>query len=126
MQNLRRGHYELGVDARNTHLRVAPGFDELAEQSDRAPESAGILTHPELGQRNSAGCTPHAIGSLAAWRVFTGNLVACRCSVTANEISPVVDDHQCTRSYGLLVNLNWPLRPAPCPFCTPTVSAPSV
>ena len=30
MQNLRRGHYELGVDARNRHLRVAAAFDELA------------------------------------------------------------------------------------------------
>ena len=31
MQNLRRGHYELGVDARNRHLRVAAAFDELAQ-----------------------------------------------------------------------------------------------
>jgi transposase, IS6 family len=31
MQNLRRGHYELGVDARNRHLRVASAFDELAQ-----------------------------------------------------------------------------------------------
>jgi IS6 family transposase len=30
VQNLRRGHYELGVDARNRHLRVAAAFDELA------------------------------------------------------------------------------------------------
>jgi transposase-like protein len=30
IQNLRRGHYELGVDARNSHLRVAAAFDELA------------------------------------------------------------------------------------------------
>ena len=30
MQSLRRGHYELGVDARNHHLRVAAAFDELA------------------------------------------------------------------------------------------------
>jgi transposase-like protein len=29
MQNLRRGHYELGVDARNHH-RVADAFTELA------------------------------------------------------------------------------------------------
>jgi len=29
VQNLRRGHYELGVDARNRHLRVAAAFDEL-------------------------------------------------------------------------------------------------
>jgi IS6 family transposase len=29
MQNLRRGHYELGVDARHERLRVAAAFDEL-------------------------------------------------------------------------------------------------
>ena len=31
IQNLRRGHYELGVNARTQHLRVAAAFDELAE-----------------------------------------------------------------------------------------------
>jgi hypothetical protein len=31
LQNLRRGHYELGTEARNRHLRVAAAFDELAE-----------------------------------------------------------------------------------------------
>jgi transposase, IS6 family len=30
IQNLRRGHYELGVEAANRHLRVAAAFDELA------------------------------------------------------------------------------------------------
>ena len=30
MQDLRRGHYELGVDARDHHLQVAAAFDELA------------------------------------------------------------------------------------------------
>jgi IS6 family transposase len=30
IQNLRRGHYELGVDARADHLRCATAFDELA------------------------------------------------------------------------------------------------
>jgi IS6 family transposase len=30
MQNICRGHYQLGVDARNHHLRVAAAFDELA------------------------------------------------------------------------------------------------
>jgi IS6 family transposase len=30
MQNLRRGHYELGAEARHTHLRGAAAFDELA------------------------------------------------------------------------------------------------
>ena len=31
VQNLRRGHYELGVEARHVRLRVAAAFDELAE-----------------------------------------------------------------------------------------------
>jgi transposase-like protein len=31
IQNLRRGHYELGIGARNHRLRVAAAFDELAE-----------------------------------------------------------------------------------------------
>jgi transposase-like protein len=31
IQNLRRGHYELGVDAPNGHLRIAAAFHELAE-----------------------------------------------------------------------------------------------
>ncbi len=31
MQNLRRGHYQLGVEARTCHLRIAAAFDELAE-----------------------------------------------------------------------------------------------
>jgi transposase-like protein len=31
LQNLRRGHYELGVEAGNRNLRVAAAFDELAE-----------------------------------------------------------------------------------------------
>ena len=30
VQHLRRGHYELGVEARNCHFRVAAAFDELA------------------------------------------------------------------------------------------------
>ena len=30
VQNLRRGHYELGVNARREQLRVATAFDELA------------------------------------------------------------------------------------------------
>ena len=31
IQNLRRGHYELGVEALDRRLRVAAAFDELAE-----------------------------------------------------------------------------------------------
>ena len=30
VQNVRRGHYELGVEARHVRLRVAAAFDELA------------------------------------------------------------------------------------------------
>jgi transposase-like protein len=30
VQNLRPGHYELGVEAQTRHLRVAAAFDELA------------------------------------------------------------------------------------------------
>ena len=30
IQNVQRGHYELGVDARAQHLRCAAAFDELA------------------------------------------------------------------------------------------------
>jgi hypothetical protein len=31
MQNLRRSHYELGVEARHVRPRVPAAFDELAE-----------------------------------------------------------------------------------------------
>ena len=31
VQNVRRGHYELGVDARRHHLRLAAAFDKLAD-----------------------------------------------------------------------------------------------
>jgi transposase-like protein len=31
IQNLRRGHYELGTDAPHSHLSLAPAFDELTE-----------------------------------------------------------------------------------------------
>jgi IS6 family transposase len=31
IQNVRRGHYELGVEARHERLRLAAAFDELAE-----------------------------------------------------------------------------------------------
>jgi transposase-like protein len=30
VQNLRRGHYELGIEARHERLRLAAAFDELA------------------------------------------------------------------------------------------------
>jgi len=31
LQNIRRGHYELGVDAQSHHLRLAAAFDELGD-----------------------------------------------------------------------------------------------
>jgi hypothetical protein len=31
IQNLRRGHYELGVEARHKQLRLAAAFDELSD-----------------------------------------------------------------------------------------------
>ena len=31
IQNLRRGHYELGVETRHEHLRVAAAFNQLTE-----------------------------------------------------------------------------------------------
>lgn len=31
MQNLRRRHYELGIDAEDRHVRIAAVFDELAK-----------------------------------------------------------------------------------------------
>ncbi len=31
MQNVRRGHYELGVEVEDQRLRLAAAFDELAE-----------------------------------------------------------------------------------------------
>ncbi len=31
IQNLRRGHYQLGTETRHQHLRVAAAFDELTE-----------------------------------------------------------------------------------------------
>jgi hypothetical protein len=36
MQNVRRGHYELGIDA-GAGCRVAAAFTELAERSEREP-----------------------------------------------------------------------------------------
>ncbi len=38
MQNVQRRHYELGVDARHRHLRIAAAFNEL---TDKAPRNVG-------------------------------------------------------------------------------------
>jgi hypothetical protein len=32
MQNLRRGHYELGTEASTDHLRIAAAFDDLTNK----------------------------------------------------------------------------------------------
>jgi hypothetical protein len=59
VQNIRRGHYELGVD-QPVHLRVAIAFDELAMPSDgktaaqamgQARPAAGNATTPVQGLR---------------------------------------------------------------------------
>jgi hypothetical protein len=49
MQNLRRGHYELALDAPPA-LRVAAAFTELAQRSDRGPDPGS--TRPPIPQRN--------------------------------------------------------------------------
>lgn len=55
MQNLRRGHYEFGVEARHERRRVAAAFDERALAiwltSDRLTPSC-----PTIGQRDRAPC----------------------------------------------------------------------
>jgi hypothetical protein len=48
VQNLRRGHYELTVEAA-TNRRVAVAFDELVLASD--PAKVGL--QPALGRRNA-------------------------------------------------------------------------
>ena len=39
VQNVRRGHYELGGDARCSHLRLAAAFDELVDRIACATET---------------------------------------------------------------------------------------
>ncbi|SDZ43565.1 DDE domain-containing protein [Micromonospora pattaloongensis] len=51
MQNLRRGHYELAVDAPPT-MRVAAAFTELAQAIGPRPDTGS--TRPPIPQRNSA------------------------------------------------------------------------
>ena len=45
-QNLRRGHYELGVEARHERLRVAAAFDELAEAIWQKNEATPVRRAP--------------------------------------------------------------------------------
>ena len=60
MQNIRRGHYELGCDA-HPHRRVATAFTELA-QTIRTHRPRTVLEHRDSNQRNRA----QAIYQLAA------------------------------------------------------------
>ena len=50
VQNLRRGHYELGVDVDPRH-RISAAFPELAHASDRMPQRSAL---PMFHQRNNA------------------------------------------------------------------------
>jgi hypothetical protein len=50
VQNLRRGHYELGVDVDPRH-RISAAFAELATPSDQAPQRSAL---PMFHQRNNA------------------------------------------------------------------------
>ncbi len=59
IQNLRRGHYELGVEARTLHLRTAAAFDELAAVIRFKGTSAADLSRLQSRQRNSASRTHH-------------------------------------------------------------------
>jgi transposase-like protein len=60
MQNLRRGHYELGVETR-AHRRVAIAFTELAERSERERYGNSVPHHCTT-QRNNAGFEPTTFG----------------------------------------------------------------
>jgi IS6 family transposase len=51
VQNLRRGHYELGADAMCAQLRVAAAFDELAPRSDRTQRSWFLHTQDRPTQQ---------------------------------------------------------------------------
>ena len=53
MQNIRRGHYELGIDTR-ARLRVAAAFTELARASCRQPRRAPAVT--PRGSRTAESC----------------------------------------------------------------------
>ena len=57
MQNIRRGHNELGSEARQ-HRRVATAFTDSPEPSDRAPGSQLDLPPHDPHQRNSAPRRP--------------------------------------------------------------------
>jgi hypothetical protein len=56
VQNLRRGHYELGVDARHQRLRLAAAFDELSAAIGPEAEATPVCRAP----RSTNGTVPHA------------------------------------------------------------------
>ena len=67
MQNIRRGHYELGTDARNLRLRVAAAFDKLAGSDliASSPQSAntarrGRTTQQRRGMSSCRSLTDQA------------------------------------------------------------------
>ncbi len=53
IQNLRRGHYELGTDT-SSMGRLAAAFDELAPAILRVKSLDQGSARPSIGQRNSA------------------------------------------------------------------------
>jgi len=67
IQNLRRGHYELGTDS-HLHLRIATAFDELAETiwpTWRLPPSSNAS-----GDRTMKQCHPSQV--VLQWIGVTG------------------------------------------------------
>ncbi len=56
VQNLRRGHYELGVEADRKHRRLAAACDELALTQHRHTTGS---PRPPIDQRNSAALPAH-------------------------------------------------------------------
>ena len=92
MQNLRRGHYALGIDARSRHLLVAAAFDELAQAICSYPATAPASSHdPSLtnatapinalrwvARSDSVAAAPPVTASTAAWEV-SGTTAAVRC-----------------------------------------------
>ena len=58
IQNLRRGQYQLGVEATADHLRCAAVFDELASMIRPDRHSGRASTRHPTERRNSAAGTP--------------------------------------------------------------------
>jgi hypothetical protein len=62
VQNLRRGHYELGVDARHERLRVAAAFDKLAASICPKNEATTV----RRGPRSLDAIVPYEISLVEA------------------------------------------------------------